>query len=282
MAESPAPLCWDGMELGSRAALSVGRTFGCAASNLFWGGGGFFGCVFFFFFFFKYHYSFPGFFPKVQPGKKKMELEGGKGPFGPQPAANGCPAEAGLQHRPCSLPSPGDFGALHPPMPARLGLMAPWEPLPCEATATGRWGHGGRWQSHSRAWKRRQLCGPIYCLRPRSMAFAARTGLASSDRMSYFCGSRGWLRGRSSWGQRPINLSCPPGRAGHVVPMVGSCSRQSLALGWAGTCLSQADNSHFMAGSMSGSRQGWGAVRGVCLFPSPAARQSKSGFSPPG
>lgn len=74
MAESLAPRCRHGMELGSRATLSVGRTFGCAASNLFWGGGGVF-------FFFKYHYSLPGLFPKVQPGKK-MELERGeRGPL---------------------------------------------------------------------------------------------------------------------------------------------------------------------------------------------------------
>lgn len=40
------------------------------------------------------------------------------------------------------------------------------------------------------------------------MAFVARTGLASPDQMSYFCGSRGRQHGHCCWVRRPINLSC--------------------------------------------------------------------------
>lgn len=149
MAETPAPHCWDGMELGSRAAPSVGRTFGCAASNLFWGGGGlefFLGFVGFGGFF-KYHYSFPGLFPKVQPGKK-MELEGWRGAFWISACRRQLPCR-GRPEAPIVFPSflRGLWGSPSTCAgPARLGLLAPWGHLPHEAMATGQWGCGRRWQ----------------------------------------------------------------------------------------------------------------------------------------
>lgn len=62
-----------------------------------------------------------GFFQKYNL-EKKWSWRGGEGPFGSQPAADSCPAEAGLKHRSCSLPSSAGFGALRPPVPARPDL----------------------------------------------------------------------------------------------------------------------------------------------------------------
>lgn len=181
---------WDGAWQPSYP--SVGRAFGCARSNLFWGRGGWL------FFFFLLNIITPSLGTFQKYNLEKNGAGGEEGPFGSQPDGNSCPAEVGLQYQPPFLPFPGDFEALHPPTPAQLILVAPWGHLPHETMATGQWGHRERWQEcpHHMSWKQEWLCRLICCLCP-SQWQSCRTGLASPDQMSYFYGSRGWWHGHS-------------------------------------------------------------------------------------
>lgn len=124
-----------------------------------------------------------------------------------------------------------------------------------------------------------------------SMAFTARTGLASPDRMSYFRSDELflWQRRAAAWpfllGTATYKSLLPAGRR------VPACPAWLVTLSpWRGAAAgspfpwARQGRAHpkrfFKAGRVSGSRQGREAVRGVSPFPLPAAWQSKSGYSP--
>lgn len=110
------------------------------------------------------------------------------------------------------------------------------------------------------------------------IAFAARTGLASPDPMSYFCGSGGRLHGCSCWGHRPINLPC---LLAHTAPAdLARLMPHCLSHGswWQGTvegvpspCPSRAGGSHRKASGV------FGGLSVGSIFP--VAQQSEFGFS---
>lgn len=134
MAETPTPRCWDGMELGSRAAPSVGRTFGCAASNLFWGGGWFW--LLRVFFFLNIITPSLGSFQKYN-----LEKNGARGKERGAFWISACCKQLPYGGRPAALaafPSfPRDFRARHPLTLAWFGLETGWGHLGREATAAG-------------------------------------------------------------------------------------------------------------------------------------------------
>lgn len=160
MAETPTLCCRDGMELGSQATRLWGEPLDVHRVTFFGEGVGFF---------FLLNIISPSLGTFQKYNLEKNGAGGGEGPFGSQPDANSCPAEAGLQYQPPFLPSPGDSGALHPLPPAQLSLVAPWGHLSRETMATGQWGRRERWQEcphHNMSWKQGCLCRLICCLCP--------------------------------------------------------------------------------------------------------------------